>query len=303
MSAVVARPVAPTRDRRAATGARLRASWRSSARPRSCTRSGSRPSRCRTWRTAATRRCGPGSSARSVTALALELRRGTMTGMTVAVLGVLAATGGLLRLVVAPARRQRHLLRRDPRGRRVRPPLRPAARHVRVAVSAVITGGIGPWLPFQMLGTGAMGATAGSLGGRRCTCARAPRWWWSRRSGGAGASSTARSSTSGSGRSRATAASSPGSRARASSRRCTTTGRSTSRRPPWDAASALANAVLILLTGGALLATLRRVAHRLDPAQAATSLWRTVLRMARIRSASSFSVGLVGLQQRSTSCR
>ena len=34
---------------------------------------------------------------------------------------------------------------------------------------------------------------------------------------------------------------------------------------PWDAASALANSVLILLTGGALLATLRRVAHRLDP--------------------------------------
>ena len=34
---------------------------------------------------------------------------------------------------------------------------------------------------------------------------------------------------------------------------------------PWDAASALANTILILLTGGALLATLRRVAHRLDP--------------------------------------
>jgi energy-coupling factor transport system substrate-specific component len=34
----------------------------------------------------------------------------------------------------------------------------------------------------------------------------------------------------------------------------------------WDAAGALANAVLILVTGTALLGTLRRFAHRLEPA-------------------------------------
>ena len=35
---------------------------------------------------------------------------------------------------------------------------------------------------------------------------------------------------------------------------------------PWDAAAALTNAVLILVTGVALMRTLRRFAHRLDPA-------------------------------------
>jgi energy-coupling factor transport system substrate-specific component len=34
---------------------------------------------------------------------------------------------------------------------------------------------------------------------------------------------------------------------------------------PWDAASALANAALILLTGTVVLRTLRRFAHRLEP--------------------------------------
>ena len=34
----------------------------------------------------------------------------------------------------------------------------------------------------------------------------------------------------------------------------------------WDAASALTNAVLILIVGTALMATLRRFAHRLQPA-------------------------------------
>ena len=33
----------------------------------------------------------------------------------------------------------------------------------------------------------------------------------------------------------------------------------------WDAASALTNAALILLTGAVLMRTLRRFAHRLDP--------------------------------------
>ena len=34
----------------------------------------------------------------------------------------------------------------------------------------------------------------------------------------------------------------------------------------WDAAGALTNAVLILVTGTALMRTLRRFAHRLEPA-------------------------------------
>jgi energy-coupling factor transport system substrate-specific component len=33
-----------------------------------------------------------------------------------------------------------------------------------MAASAVITAGIGPWLPYQMLGLGAIGAAAGAVG-------------------------------------------------------------------------------------------------------------------------------------------
>ena len=62
-----------------------------------------------------------------------------------------------------------------------------------------------------------------------------------------------------------------GTRASGSPRRCTTTGRSTwPRRSAWDAAAALTNAVLILLTGRPLLRTLRRFAHRLDPSSSSS---------------------------------
>ena len=34
---------------------------------------------------------------------------------------------------------------------------------------------------------------------------------------------------------------------------------------PWDAAGAVTNAVLIVITGGAILTSMRRFAHRLEP--------------------------------------
>ena len=190
-----------------------------------------------------------------------------MTGMTVAVLGVLAATGGLLRLVSLPLGGQRDLLRRDPRGRRVRPALRAAARHVR-------DGRLGgdhrrhrPWLPFQMLGTGWMGATAGLARPRTVHLRRATEvvvvaafgwcwgflygamlnlWFWPfQRDGGA-------------------ALVDPGHRA--SARPCTTTGRSTSRRPPLGRGLRARRTRRSSCSPAARsCATLRRVAHRLDP--------------------------------------
>jgi energy-coupling factor transport system substrate-specific component len=202
----------------------------------------------------------------ALTALALELRRGTMTGMTVAVLGVLAATGGLLRLVSLPLGGNGIFFVVILVGVAFGPRFGLLLGMCAMAVSAVITGGIGPWLPFQMLGTGAMGATAGWLG--RATTHLRPRtevvavavfgwcwgflygavlnlWFWPFQRDGGQLSWI------------------PGSSIASTLHHYWSFYVATSY--PWDAASALANAGLILLTGGALLATLRRVAHRLDP--------------------------------------
>ena len=63
-----------------------------------------------------------------------------------------------------------------------------------MAVSAIVTGGIGPWLPFQMLALGWMGAGAGFVGLLTAALGSpASRWSCSRRTAGCGASSTARS--------------------------------------------------------------------------------------------------------------
>jgi energy-coupling factor transport system substrate-specific component len=201
-----------------------------------------------------------------VVAIALEIRRGTMNGATVAVLGVLAASAGLLRLLglVGGGNGIYFLviLAGVAFGARFGLLLGLCA----MAVSAVITGGIGPWLPFQMLGLGAMGASAGALG---VVTARLPvrlevvaiaafgwawgflygailnLWFWPFVRDG-GALSWAPGMSFG-----------------------TTLGHYWSfyvaTSLPWDAASALANVVLILLTGAVVLRTLRRFAHRLEP--------------------------------------
>jgi energy-coupling factor transport system substrate-specific component len=203
----------------------------------------------------------------ALTALALELRRGTMSGATVAVLGVLAATGGLLRLVSLPLGGNGIFFVVILVGVAFGPRFGLLLGMCAMAVSAVITGGIGPWLPFQMLGAGAMGASAGGLG--RVTVRLRPRvevaavaafgwcwgfgygavlnlWFWPFQRDGGELSWI------------------PGSSVASTLHHYWSFYVATSY--PWDAASALANAVLIVLTGGALLATLRRVAHRLEPA-------------------------------------
>ena len=201
-----------------------------------------------------------------VAALALEVRRGTMNGATIAILGVLAASAGLLRLVELPGNNAGVwflvVLAGVAFGARFGLLLGVTA----MAASAVITGGIGPWLPFQMLGLGWMGATAGVLG--TFTRRLDPRvevavvvafgwvwgfvygavlnlWSWPFLQGegptlwhsGLGIVETAQHywayyvATS----------------------------------LAWDAAGAFFNAILLAVTGVALLRTLRRFAHRLDP--------------------------------------
>jgi len=99
-----------------------------------------------------------------VAAVALEIRRGAMTGSTVAVLGVLSASAGLLRLLDLPGGGNAMfflvILAGAAFGARFGLLLGLCA----MAVGAILTGGIGPWLPFQMLTLGWMGAGAGLIG-------------------------------------------------------------------------------------------------------------------------------------------
>ena len=134
-----------------------------------------------------------------------------------------------------------------------------------MAVSAIVTGGIGPWLPFQMLALGWMGGGAGLLG--RATCRLDPRlevvalaaygwvwgflygaimnlWFWPFARGGS-------------------LDWVPGMSFAATLHRYWSFYVATSL--GWDAAAAITNALLILVTGLAIMRTLRRFAHRLDP--------------------------------------
>lgn len=201
-----------------------------------------------------------------VAAVTLELRRRTMTGASVALLGVLSAIAGLLRLLDLPGG-----------GSGIFFPvvLAGAAFGARfglllglcaMAVSAVVTGGIGPWLPFQMLALGWMGGGAGALG--RVT--RRAAWWvevavlaaygwvwafvygaimnlwfWPFAPGDGPLSWT------------------PGLSLGETVSHYRSFYAATSF--GWDAAGAVMNVVLIVMTGRPLLRSMRRVAGRLDP--------------------------------------
>lgn len=202
----------------------------------------------------------------AVTAVALEIRRGSMNGSTVAILGVLSATAGLLRLLSLPLGGNGIFFLIVLGGVAFGPRFGMLLGLCSMAVSAVITGGIGPWLPFQMLTLSWMGALAGWLG--RVTRHWSPRtelvtvaaygwiwgfvygaimnlWFWPFQRNGGELDWI------------------PGSSVASTLQHYWSFYVATSY--PWDAASAVANAVLILLTGTAVLATLRRFAHRLDP--------------------------------------
>lgn len=201
-----------------------------------------------------------------VVAVLLEVRRGTMTVATVALLGVLSAACGLLRILDLPG---------GGNGIFFLLVLAAAAFGARfgfllglcsMAVGAILTGGIGPWLPFQMLALGGMGAGAGAIGRGsgnlpmrvQAVALAAYGWVWGFLYGAI-----------------MNLWFWPFSR----------TGDQLSWQPglgltdtlhhywsfyvatsfAWDAAGAFANAVIILVTAGTLLPSLRRFAHRLEP--------------------------------------
>lgn len=201
-----------------------------------------------------------------VVAVTLELRRGSMNGATVAILGVLSATAGLLRLVDLPGGGSGIFFLVVLAGAAFGPRFGMLLGLCAMATSAVITGGIGPWLPFQMLALGWMGGTAGLVG--RGTRHLPPLaevvvlgafgwvwgfifgaimnlWFWPFAVGGGPLSWD------------------PGLSFGATLSRYWAFYVATSL--AWDAAASFTNAVLIVVTGRSLLASLRRVAGRLEP--------------------------------------
>lgn len=202
----------------------------------------------------------------AVVALAVEIRTGAMNSAAVALLGVLAASAGLLRLLDLPGGGSGVfflvVLAGAAFGGRFGLLLGLSA----MAVSAVLTGGIGPWLPFQMLALAWMGGGAGLLGRvtRRLpwrtevAVLAAYGWVWAFLYGGimnlwfwpfvvdGGPLSYDPALPPGAVLARY-----------ATFYAVTSFG--------WDAAGALANALLIAATGRPLLRSMRRVAHRLDP--------------------------------------
>ena len=201
-----------------------------------------------------------------VGAVTLEVRRGTMNGSTVALLGVLSAAGGLLRLLDLPGGGSGIFFLIVLAGAAFGPRFGLLLGLCSMAISAVITGGIGPWLPFQMLALGWMGAGAGLVG--RVTRRLRPvaevavlaaygwvwgflygaimnLWFWPFAVG------------------TGDLAWNPGLTLAETLRRYWSFYVVTSL--PWDAAGAVTNAVLIVITGGAILTSMRRFAHRLEP--------------------------------------
>jgi energy-coupling factor transport system substrate-specific component len=95
---------------------------------------------------------------------AVELTKGTMDARGIAVLGILAACGTALRIPspgVAGIEPVFFLLILA--GRVFGPGFGFALGGVTMLTSALVTGGVGPWLPFQMLAAGWVGMGSGML--------------------------------------------------------------------------------------------------------------------------------------------
>ena len=201
-----------------------------------------------------------------VAAVTLEVRRGTMNGAAIALLGVLSASAALGRLLDLPGGGSGIFFLVVLAGAAFGPRFGLLLGLCSMATSALLTGGVGPWLPFQMLALGWLGAGAGGLG--RLT-GRLPRraevaalalygwvwgflygaimnlWFWPYAIGEGPLSWQ------------------PGLSLAETLAHYWRFYVLTSF--AWDAAGALANAVLIVVTGGALLASMRRFSSRLDP--------------------------------------
>jgi energy-coupling factor transport system substrate-specific component len=99
-----------------------------------------------------------------VAAVTLEVRRGTMNGATVAVLGVVSALCALLRLLDLPGGGNAMFFLVVIAAAALGPRFGLLLGLCAMATSSILTGGIGPWLPFQMLALSWMAAGAGALG-------------------------------------------------------------------------------------------------------------------------------------------
>jgi energy-coupling factor transport system substrate-specific component len=202
----------------------------------------------------------------AVAAVTLEVRRGTMNGATVAVLGMLAALAGLMKLLDLPGGGSGLFFLVILAGAAFGARFGMLLGLTSFVVSAVLSGGIGPWLPFQMLALAGMGAGAGLVG--RLTRHLSPwgevgvlalygwvwgfvfgaimnLWFWPFQRGGGDLSWE------------------PGLSLADTLQHYWSFYVATSF--AWDAAGALANAVIILTVGRQLMATLRRHANRLEP--------------------------------------
>jgi energy-coupling factor transport system substrate-specific component len=94
----------------------------------------------------------------------VELADGTADAKSVAILGVLAAVGAALRVLsTGTAGFEPLFFLLVVAGRALGPGFGFALGAVALFASAVVTGGIGPWLPFQMLGCGWVALGAGLL--------------------------------------------------------------------------------------------------------------------------------------------
>jgi energy-coupling factor transport system substrate-specific component len=100
----------------------------------------------------------------AVGAVLVEIRSGTMSGADVALLGMLSAMAGLLRLIDLPGGGSGIFFLVLLAAAAFGPRFGFLLGLFAMALSAVITGGIGPWLPFQMLVLAWMAMATGALG-------------------------------------------------------------------------------------------------------------------------------------------
>ena len=104
-----------------------------------------------------------------------EVTAGRLDAKTIAVLGVAAAAGGGLRLLSAgTAGLEPMFFVVIVAGRVLGPGVGFVSGALAVTTGALLTGGVGPWLPFQMICAGGIGLGAGVLPAR--AGGRAERW-------------------------------------------------------------------------------------------------------------------------------
>jgi energy-coupling factor transport system substrate-specific component len=104
-----------------------------------------------------------------------EMTSGRLDAKTIAVLGVAAAAGGAMRVLSAgTAGLEPMFFLIIVAGRVLGPGVGFVSGSLALTVGALLTGGVGPWLPFQMISAGAIGLGAGLLPVRHGS--RAERW-------------------------------------------------------------------------------------------------------------------------------